>query len=269
MSQSTKDPALRMIPALWGIDAAVAALCWSISATEHMQVTIVPAGPILLLVAGVWVYTVLSRLRAAIRRHSGWYHDYYENHAVPILLMALGVAAAGVWMLCYYVGRHVLAYAYIPAFFLFMSTWPLGGALRGLCKSLAFGFACLVPAFSLSFEHPPIAMLFCSPCWYIGVLFFLFQQERKKWQEEDGGVHRHSGLLLIGLFCLLLVCSLAFDTKPHFEHSMCLTIAMGAACLLLLAKIRPNLGSHAMFCLCWPVMTLPALLSILLFTPEP
>lgn len=233
-----------------------------------MQITMVSEGSILLLVASVWVYTILSRTHAAIRQHSGWYHDYYENHAVPMLLLALAAAAAGIWMLCFYVGQHVLPYVCIPAFFLLLSAIPARKAtvFKGFCKSIAFGFACMVPAFSMSFELSPLNMFFCAPCWHLGILFFLFLQERTLWEETDSP-NSHSRLLLCGLFCLLIVCALSAGRSSYFGHSMGLTIAMGAACLMLLAKIRSHLSAQGIFSLCWPVMTLPALLAILLFSP--
>ncbi len=268
MPPSTREPSIRTIPALWGLDVAFAAFCWAMCGVENMQITMVSEGPVLLLVASVWVYTILSRTHAAIRRRSGWYHDYYENHAAPMLLLALAAAAAGIWMLCFYVGKHVLPYVCIPVFFLLLSAIPARKAavFKGFCKSIAFGSACMVPAFSMSFELTPLNMFFCAPCWYTGILFFLFQQERTRW-EETGTPHSHSRLLLCGLFCLLIVCALSAGRSSYFEHSMGITIAMGAACLMLLAKIRSNLDAQGIFCLCWPVMTLPALLAILLFSP--
>lgn len=269
MPMSPKAPSIRIIPALWGLDVALAAFCWAICGAKNMQITIVSEGPILLLVAGVWVYTILGRTKAAIRQHSGWYHDYYESHAVPMLLLALGVAAAGVWMLCYYVGQHVLPYACIPAFFLILSLAPArkGSTFKGFCRAIAFGFACMVPAFSLSFEQSVTHMFFSAPCWYIGILFFLFRRERTRWKEDRATPHSPSRLLLFGLFSLLLICALSAGDQSYFMHSMGITVAMGAACLMLLAKIRPNLNEQNIFCLCWPVMTLPALLSVLLFSP--
>lgn len=268
MPMPPKAPSIRIIPALWGLDVALAAFCWAMCGVENMQITMVSEGPLLLLVASVWVYTILSRTHAAIRRRHGWYHDYYENHAVPMLLLALAAAAAGIWMLCFYVGKHVLPYACIPVFFLLLSAIPARKAtiFKGFCKSIAFGFACMVPAFSMSFEQAAPNMFFCAPCWYIGILFFLFQQERTRWK-ETGTPHTHSRLLICGLFCLLTACAFTAGRPSYFEHSMGITIAMGAACLMLLAKIRPHLNGQSIFRLCWPVMTLPALLSVLLFSP--
>lgn len=258
-----------MLPALWGLDAAFAALCWAICATQCMQITMVADGPLLLLTASVWVCTILMRVRNAIRQSRGLYHEYYESHAMPMLVLAACVSAAGIWMLLYYVGKDVLSYAFIPLVLLLPSVglFRQDSAFKRLCRSLALGFACLAPAFSMSFEVSSLHMFFRAPCWYVGILFFLFQQERTWWQEDAVARNSHSRLLVVGLFCLLGICTLSVGGDSYFERTMSLTTAMGAACLLLLAKMRPFLNGRTHFCLCWPIMTLPALLSLLIFHP--
>lgn len=272
MEGTRKSLPIWILPQLWGLDVPVAVLFWSLVCAAHMRIIMVSEGPILVVVTTVWVCTVCSRIYRAVIFKTGWYHHYYETRAVPMLLIATGAAFATVWMLVYYVGRHVLDFALVPGMFVLLalmcrnSQW---GLFKLLFKALALGFSCMVPAFSLSFMAEPGQMLTFPPCWYLGILFFLFLSEKERWQHENAPCTGISNLLVVGLLMLLIVNAVASVSSPYPEvRSLFITIVVAAACLMILAKMQGDFSRHVLFAISWALMALPPLLGLLLFPPD-
>lgn len=260
-----------ILPQLWGFDVPVVVLLWSLICLAHLQITMITEGPVLLVAVVSWVCTIFSRVYNAVRYKEGWYSRYYESRAVPMLMMAASAGMAALWMFLYFVGRHVLFYGVLPIFFAgcscLFSFMRLKSA-SGLFKGLALGFTCMVPAYCLSFLMGPLHMLGSAPCWYLGVLFFIFVRERFMWQADPAGRFDISNVMVVGLFALLVVNALSSVEAPlREERSLFITVVTAAACLMVLAKMRPNLKNEVLFAISWPVMALPPLLGLLLFPP--
>ncbi len=254
---------------LWGLDAPLAALCWGLAYASLMEITMMTEGPLLLLTSAVWLFTIASRLGNAAVAGRGWYVLFYRSHAAPMTIITLCVLAATLWMLFYYVGQIMLLYALVPAFVLVLGYLPIlrrVPGLSGFFQAAAFALACSVPASFFSVIILPVELFFCAPTWYLAVLMFLYYLERSTWQAEEGDVPRSRRLLVQGgLILLFFFCLLSTGTAPFFERTLCETIAIGAACLWILIRLRPRLSKDSLFAIGWLVMALPAILGILIF----
>lgn len=260
-----------MLFSLCGFDVPLAALCWGIACAALLEITMMTAGPLLLLTSTVWACTIFSRVGRAISSPKGcWYPEFYRERLAPLLLLAGCVMLAALWMLFFYVGQYLISYALIPVALLLLAFSP---PLRSfpqlclLCKGVAYAFACAIPAFFFSFTIDPLSMLFCEPVWYLGGLFFLFGWERGRWKKDPRPPHP-SVLFTSGLGALLLLCLYSSVTAPFFERALCVAVAVGAGCLQALARVSPALSREALFSLGWLIMAFPALLGILIFAPE-
>ncbi len=256
-----------LIVQLWGLDAPAAALCWGLAFARLSGIPMITSGPLLLLAAAVWLVTIASRLYGAARQR-GWYTRFYRSHLAPMALLLLAVAAATLWMLFFHVGRILLLYTYKPLILLILGFLPYFDhtkALRGFFLSSAFALACAVPAAFFSMLMSPLELWTYAPVWYLAILIFLFYLVRCSWQMEEAEARKRGLIVSVGLVPLFLFCLLSAGTAPAFERPLCLTIAMGAACLELLVRLRPNLSQDALFSIGWLTMALPPLLGVVIF----
>ncbi len=260
-----------MLLSLCGFDVPLTALCWGVACAALLQITMMTAGPLLLLTSTVWACTIFSRVFKSISSPTEvWYPDFYRGRMAPLLLLAGCVMLAAVWMLFFYVGQYLIFYVLFPVVMLLLAISPLLRSVplvRLLCKAVAYAFACAAPAFFFSFTIDPLTMLLCKPVWYMGCLFFLFAMERARWRKENRPPHPPL-VVTLGLGLLLLCCIYSSMTAPFFERSLCIAVAIGAGCLQALARLSSRWSREVLFALGWPAMTLPALLGILVYAPE-
>ncbi len=253
---------------LWGLDAPLAALCWGLAYATLMDIPMITSGPLLLLAASVWLITIVSRLYRSVRLQRGWYLLFYRSNFAPMGLLTFSVAAATLWMLFFHVGQLLLLYAYKPLALLALGMLPWFERvqpLRGLLFSMAFATACAVPAAFYSVIVSPHELWLFAPTWYLAILIFLYYLVRSSWQMEEDAARKRGLVVSVGLVPLFLFCLLSAGTAPPYERALCLTIAIGAACLELLVRLRPQLSQDALFSLGWLSMALPPVLGVLIF----
>ncbi len=253
---------------LWGLDAPVAALCWGLAFATLMDIPMITSGPLLLLAASVWLITIATRLDRAVRRNQGWYMRFYRSNLVPMALLTVSVAAASLWMLFFHVGQILILYTYKPFLLLLLGSLPWLNhvePLRGFFLSVAFALACAAPAAFFSVLVSPSELWNFAPVWYLAILIFLYYLVRTSWHMEEDAARKRGLIVSVGLVLLFLFCLLSAGSAPSIERSLCLTIAIGAACLELLVRLRPRLSQDALFSLGWLAMTLPPVLGLLIF----
>lgn len=254
-----------MVLPLWGIDVPIAALSWGVAIAALFQITMLTAGPLLLLTAMVWVFVLVSRVAGALLNRPGMYRDYYRSRAVPMLLLGLGTLLAAVWMLFFYVGQYLINFAMAPLALMALAYMPgLRLVCRLFCAAAAFVFACAAPASFFCFLVSPIQLLFSPRLWYLVCLFLFFNIERHRGYGVSGIPSLLVTACLLALFAAC--CVFAFKTEGSLQ-GFYITIAMGVAALQLLRRLRPRLSPDAWFSLGWALMTLPALLGVLIYAP--
>ena len=173
---------------LWGLDTPITALCWAIACSALMQITMITAGPLLLVAGGVWCMVMLQRLYSAIVLQNGWQAGFYREHLPVILLLLFAVGMATLWMSFFYVGQTLFHYAILPGFLFALSRvlprqWFAQVSL--LLQAIAFAMFCCIPAFYFSFTLSPLHMLTTGPVWYLGMLFFLMARERERLRNQN------------------------------------------------------------------------------------
>ncbi len=253
---------------LWGLDAPVAAFCWALAYASFMDIPMITGGPLLLLASTVWLITISTRLYRAVKRRNGWYLLFYQNNLAPLVLLTLAVAAATVWMLFFHVGQLLIYYAWKPLLYTMVGFLPFvnrADSTRGFFHAMAFAWASAVPAAFFSVLVSPHDLWLFAPTWYLTILMFLYYLVRGSWQMEEDAARKRGLFVSVGLIPLFFFCLLSAGTAPAFERSLCLTIAIGAACLELLVRMRPRLSQDALFALGWLSMAVPPLLGMLLF----
>ncbi len=254
---------------LWGLDAPVAAFCWGLAYATLMDIPMITSGPLLLLTASVWLVNIASRLYRAVVQRKGWYVQFYRGHLAPMLLLTVSVAASILWMLFFHVGQLLLLYAYKPFLLLLLGILPWFShveSLRGFFLATAFALACAVPAAFFSVLITPSDLWGFAPTWYLAILMSLYYLVRGSWRMAEDAARRRGLLVSVGLVPLFFFCMLSAGTAASFERSLCLTIAVGAACLELLVRLRPRLSQDALFSLGWLSMALPPVLGMLIFS---
>ena len=253
------------LPALWGLDVALCALCWGVLVAAHYGITMITTGPLLVLSSTVWLVVMAGRLTKACGGQKMMSADFYRRNLVPLLPLFLAVLGATWWMLFFRVGQYLLYFGLIPFLMLGVSRFPLLYRIPGFSlffKSAAFAFACAVPTFYYSFYLSPLQMWQSTPLWMLAGLFFLFHVERGRAASGMGGVQ---------VFCLAAVFGFSMFRMIHAPagvSSWYLILCMAVAGLHMLFRLRTRLSEEAWYALGWPVMTVPALLGIVAFAPE-
>ncbi len=253
---------------LWGIDVPAAALCWGVAIAAFFQITLLTAGPLLLLAAMVWVFVLVSRVLGSLLNPRHLYAAYYRHCAAPMLLLGVGTLLAASWMLFFYVGQYLINFAMVPLLLVALAYLPgMSQALRLFCSAAAFVFACAAPASFFSFLMSPLQMFFSPQLWCLICLFLLFNIERRRGQgDQASGIP--SSLVTLGLLALFLSCCFFAWHVEAYQQGFYVTIAMGAAALQLLRRLRSRLPHYAWYAVGWAVMSLPALLGVLIYAPE-
>ena len=255
---------------LWGLDTPITALCWAIACAALMQITMMTPGPLLLVAGGVWCMVILLRLQTAITRPESWQAEFYRGHLAVLLVLLFAVGMATAWMMFFYVGRNIFAYAFTPCVILLASRLLPDAWFRQvklLLQAIAFAMFCAIPAFYFSFTLSPLHMLTTGPVWYLGILFYLMARERERIRTAD---RDSQGIIIttITLILLLAATLISSVTAPMFERTLCITIAIGAGCLQGFARLSHLLPQHVALALSWLAMALPAVLGIALYAPH-
>ena len=255
---------------LWGLDIPIVVLCWSIACAALLQITMITAGPMLLVTAGVWLGLMYSRLRSARNQEIAWQTRFYREHLAIIASLMLAVALAVAWVLCFHVGISLVSYLVLPMLLFFLSQFFSAARytqIRLLLQGLALGTACATPAFYYSFTLSLIHMATTGPVWYLGILFYLLLGERHRLatgQAGTGGVVVNT-LILLALLTVSLVSS---ATAPPFERTLCITISIGAGCLQGFLRMSAHTSTQNALRFSWLSLALPALLGIYLYAPH-
>ncbi len=261
-----------MIPSLWCIDVAIAALCWGVLIAALFGITMLTFGPLLLLFGLVWSYTLFSRVFRSLEGSMIMHADYYRQHAFPMLLLALCSLAATLWLLFFVVGNVLISFFIIPFIVSIIGRVPFLRKmpyLQELAQAAAYVFACAVPAYYYGFVYTPIGLLYNSHLWCLTCLFFLFNIERESPVSLSEGEQK-AAWVPAGLLVLFIPCAYHafFGDSGGYEQNFYTVLCIGAVALHILsswrAKCEPSLG----FALSWGIMTMPALLGILFFAPE-
>ncbi len=253
---------------LWGIDVPIVVLCWSVACAALLQITMITAGPMLLVSAGTWWGLMYTRLRTALRSENAWQAAFYRGHLAILVCLMTAVALAMVWTLCFHVGVSLIHYLALPLLLFGVSTFfisPGVTQLRLLLQGLALGLACATPAFYYSFSLSTIHMVTTGPVWYLGILFYLLLAERNRLGSEASGSIVLNTLVLLALLTVALVSSV---TAPHFERTLCITIAIGAGCLQGFLRLSSRTSPQDALSISWLSLALPALLGIYLYAPH-
>ena len=255
---------------LWGLDTPITALCWAIACAALMQITMMTPGPLLLVAGGVWCMVILLRLQTAITRPESWQAEFYRGHLAVLLVLLFAVGMATAWMMFFYVGRNIFAYAFTPCVILLASRLLPDAWFRQvklLLQAIAFAMFCAIPAFYFSFTLSPLHMLTTGPVWYLGILFYLMARERERIRTAD---RDSQGIIIttITLILLLAATLISSVTAPMFERTLCITIAIGAGCLQGFARLSHLLPGNLALALSWLTMALPAALGIILYAPH-
>ncbi len=107
--------------------------------------------------------------------------------------------------------------------------------------------------------------LFAPTC-YLATLVFLYYLVRGSWQMEEEDARKRGLFVTLALVPLFFFCLLSAATAPAYERSLCLSIAIGTACLELLIRLRPHLSQDALVALGWLSLGLPPVLGIIIFS---
>ncbi len=255
---------LSMLLSLWGVDVAVATLCWGLLVVEHLRITMLTVGPLLVLVSAVWLVVMLRRLVASARREQvSGEAAYYRSRVVPLLPLWVAVLCAALWMLFFRVGQSLLYFGMLPVCFLALGMFPILGRLRiyvAWCCAAAFVFVCAAPAYYYSFSLTPFHMLDSTPLWLMSAVFGLFFAERWSMGRAEGIP------IVLQVLChlALFVCCVYWAVRePAYMRGFYVSLSMAVAALHVLCRLRPRVAEEAWSSLGWSLMALPALLGLL------
>lgn len=261
-----------MLISLWGVDVAVAALCWGVMIAALFGISLLTFGPLLLLFGMVWSYTLSTRVVRALMGKNVPFAEYYRGHVFPMLPVAVGVLLATLWLLFFNVGQYLIAFFIVPLTVILMAHAPLLKYIpyyRELSYAAGFVFSCAVPAYFYGFIYSPLHMVFNSHLWCLICLFLLFNVERyKPTSGKDGEraeIWVQAGILVLFLPCVYMV--LASDVSVY-DHRFYGTICIAAAFLHFISRMRARVKESVWFAFCWLGMGMPALLGVLLYAPE-
>lgn len=233
-----------------------------------MQITMITAGPMLLVAAASWLLIIQSRLHAACKSDDAWQAGFYRSHMPVLLVLQAAVGFASGWILFFRIGINLVNYTWVPAG-LYLLSWIFSSfsQMKLVFRALAFATACAVPAFYFSFTLTPWHFITTSPVWYLGVLFYLMARERERERTNDRNT-LETVVSTLMLLALLAVSIISGATAPLFERTLCITIAIGAGCLQGFMRLSSYLQPDTRLALGWISMAVPAILGIMLYAPN-
>ena len=244
-----------------GLDVPLLALGWGCACARLMGIPMLTNAPMVLTITALWALTLGWRLCCAARTPEAPNAAFYRAHGAPLFFLLVGLGATTLWMLTFYVGLRYWTYLLTPLWLGMVGLLLPGKRLHRvgeLLRCCALAQLMVAPAFYDGFITTPLHALFCAPVWYLGVLLFLFGEER----------HHSSAAPLapkLSLCLLLAVCLLSLNTAPPFERGLCLAVAVGTGCLHGLGRLRRHGAPCSLLLeLRWTAALLPALLSMLL-----
>lgn len=268
---TTTNKALRpywQLASLWGVDAALAAVCWSIFLGVGFQVHILTPCPVVGVFSAVWLVLLCVRLGKAIAGGDIRNADYYRSHLAAMIVIILAVILAITWILLCVAGRLILDFASVPFLMFILAFVPLlsrSPQYRTISLSAALVFTIAIPSHYFAFFASPLQMLLNTPLWLLIVVFYIFSSMRR--QERDAAerttVVYSAALLVFFLFSLWYL-----SKSPEFLHSIYLAIAVSIACLHILGRLRKYMSEDAWYAIGWPLMAIPPLLGIFAFAPN-
>ncbi|MBE6416982.1 MAG: hypothetical protein E7033_00785 [Akkermansiaceae bacterium] len=259
-----------MLFALWGVDVSLVALSWGVLIAALFRIPLLTFGPLMLLFAMTWVYTLTTRVLRSLSGRETAYAEYYRGHAFLLLLVSFCALLATMWLLLFCVGKFLIAFFAIPLVFALAAHMPLLKRIpfiKELLVSAAFVFACAVPAYYYGFRFSPLHMLFNKHLWCLIALFFLFNVIRA---EKTRYPHIPGGALSLGLalvFVTSLYSILAHDAVDY-EHEFYCAVCIGCAAVHVLSVLRDKYAQPLSYICSWPLMAAPSLLGVLMFAPD-
>ncbi len=251
---------------LWGLDAPLAALCWGGACAELLEIPVLAPEMLLLLAFAVWFITLSIRLCRALVLRRGWYVQYYRSHTALFSIFIICAALVTLWLLLCAVGHIVFLYAVFPLMMLLLGYMPFlsrSKVYRGLCHASSFALACMVPATVFGITVSPWEMLTFSPTWYLTFLMFLYYIARSSWMQAEDAARRQDTFVNVGSFALIACCLLNMVEAPALERPLFIALALGAASLELLVRLRPRLSQDELFAFSWLAMALPPVVGLL------
>lgn len=254
------------LASLWGVDAALAAVCWSIFLGVGFQVRILTPCPVVAVFSAVWLVLLGGRLIKAIAGSDIRNADYYRSHLAAMVVIILAVILAISWILLFVAGRMILDFAAVPFLIFLLAFVPLlsrSPQYRAVCLSAALVFTCAIPAHYFAFFASPLQMLLNTPLWLLIVVFFMFSSIRRQMHDsaERSTVAYSGGLMVFFLFSLWRLTE-----SPEYLHSIYLTVAVSIVSLHILGRLRKYMSAEAWYAIGWPLMALPPLLGIFAFS---
>ncbi len=256
-------PSLFRLLTLWGADVAVASLCWCVFVAEHLRITMLTVGPLVVLSASIWLVVMLGRIVAALGGRTAGNAAYYRSHLAPLLPVWVAVLCATLWMLFFRVGQSLLHFGILPLCFLGAARFPLLRHLReyvAWCCACAFVFACAAPAYYYSFSLSPLHVVRSTPLWLLAAVFFLFFSERQREACAEGV----RGVLTVICHLLLFACCVNLAVRePSYMRVFYVSLSMSVAVLHVLSRLRSRLPEITWYALGWSLLALPALVGIL------
>lgn len=259
-----------MLPALWGVDVSLVALSWGVMVAALFGIPLLTFGPLMLLFAMVWVYTLAIRVLRSLSGRVMSFAEYYRGHAFLFLLVAFCALLATGWLLLFCVGKYLIAFFAIPLLFALGAHVPLLKRVpyvRELLESAAYVLACAVPAYFYGFRFSPLHMLFNKHLWCLIGLFFIFnlvRAEKMRYPNiPSGGISL--GLSLLFIPSLYAVCVHDVDS---YEHQFYCAVCIGCAAVHILSILRDKYPHTLCYIFSWPLMAVPALLGVLMFAPD-
>lgn len=259
-------PSLFRLFSLWGMDVAIASLCWCVLVAEHLRITMLTVGPLLVLSASIWLVVMLGRIAAGLGGRTAGNAAYYRSHLAPLLPVWVAVLCATLWMLFFRVGQSLLHFGILPLSFLGAARFPLLRRMReyaAWCCACAFVFACAAPAYYYSFSLSPLHVVGSTPLWLLAAVFFLFFSERQRVACAEGA----RSVLIVICHLLLFVCCVNLAVRePAYMRVFYVSLSMSVAVLHVLSRLRSRLPDVTWYALGWPLLTLPALAGILAST---
>ncbi len=256
------------LASLWGVDAALAAVCWSIFLGVAFQVSILTPSPVVGVFSAVWLVLLGVRLFKAIVGGDIRNADYYRSHLAAMVVIILAVILAITWILLCVAGQSILDFASVPFLILLLAFVPLlsrSPQYRTICLSAALVFTLAVPSHYFAFFASPLQMLLNAPLWLLIIVFFMFSSMRRQDYES---AERSMVVYSVSLMVFFLYCIWYLTESPEYLHSMYLTIAVSIVSLHILGRLRKYMSEEAWYAIGWPMMALPPLLGIFAFAPN-
>ncbi len=252
-----------------GLDAAIVALMWAQCYVVLLDIPVVTEEPFLFVAISVWLSIMLSRLWRAFSNRSFPTKDFYKNQMGLIVVLALGVLMAFLWICSYYVSVHFMRFVTLPLIFFLLANFPLLKRLEFVCtllQSFSFSLLCIAPALYFMVTMSPLDALYYPPVYYLTLLIFFFELTRSSMMSNDKVLKARYGMITtVGLVFLLVVCLHSAHTGMLYERGLYFSFILGCAVLEILSRLRTRMRAKTIYAFSGLFFAVAPLLSVYLF----